>query len=88
MSILSILGSLPGASSAGGSLNNLDYKKLLRMAAVIVASYCLMAILQTIIGDLSHGAFGIPEQLVTPLTGALTIVLEAIRRKYAAALQG
>ena len=84
MNLLSILGSLPASDSEKGKLGKIDYLKLVRMAAVLAASYCAIAILEALIRDISNGAFGIPPEFTTFLTGFLSILLEAARRKFAA----
>ncbi len=83
MNFLSILGSMPSSGSAGGHLNSIDYLKLLRTGIVFVAGYILTAILTTLMRDISGGMFAVPEIMVTPLMGFLTLILEAIRRKFA-----
>lgn len=83
MNILSILGSLPGSDSPSGSVNKTDYMKMARMGIMLVGGYCITAILTTLLHDLSGGAFNLPEALVTPLTGLVTLVLEATRRYFA-----
>jgi hypothetical protein len=85
--LLSLLGSLPSSSSAGGHLNNVDYLKMARMAIMLVAGYCITAILTTLMHDISGGAFSLPEALSTPLMGFLTLALEMVRRKLATPVQ-
>lgn len=81
MNLLSIFGQLPASNSTGGELNKLDYMKLIRMGSVLVVSYCAVAIIEAVMRDLSNGAFGIPVEFTTPITGILSILLEAVRRK-------
>ncbi len=81
--LLSILGSLPASSSEKGKLSQIDYLKMARMGIVLVASYVGVAVIEAITRDLSSGAFGIPAELTTPITGALAIALEWLRRKMA-----
>lgn len=85
--ILQILGSMPSSNSAGGHLNSVDYLKIVRVGIMLVAGYCLTAVITTLMHDLSGGAFAIPENLVTPLMGVLTLALEAVRRKFATPAQ-
>ena len=85
MNLLSLLGSLPASTSASGHLNGLDYKKMVRMGIILAASYVGIAVVEKVIADLSGGAMGIPPELVTPLTGALALCLEWLRRKMASA---
>lgn len=84
MSLLSILGQLPGSTSEGGKLNSTDYMKMARMGIVLALGYAATAVLTALIRDITGGAFGIPPELTTPLAGALSLALEWVRRKVAA----
>ena len=80
---LTILGTLPASSAQKGELSHIDYLKLLRMAFTMAVSYSAIAVLQSLIGDLSNGSLGIPQEFATPLTGVLALALEWVRRKMA-----
>lgn len=82
--IASILGSMPASTSDKGEINGIDWKKILRMAVVGFGGYCLVAITEAAIRDLTNGAFGIPAEFTTPIVGALSLFLEAVRRKMVA----
>lgn len=87
MNLLSILGSLPASGSTKGKLNGIDLMKIMRMGIMIGAGYCLTAIVEALIRDVSNGAMGIPMELQTPMTGVLTMALEMVRRKFATPAQ-
>jgi len=80
MNLLSPLGPLPASDSKKGELGKVDRLKLVRMFLILGASYAGVAILQALIGDISSGTWNIPEPFVTPITGALSLALEALRR--------
>lgn len=71
---------MPASDSGKGELRKTDYLKIARMGIVIVAAYCGVAIVEAVMRDLSNGAFGIPPELTAPLTGVLSLFLEALRR--------
>lgn len=80
---MNILGQLPASNSEQCELNKVDKLKVLRMGIVTVGSYVAIAVIQSLLSDLSGGTFGIPQELTAPLTLVLSLALETLRRKVA-----
>ena len=80
---MNILGQLPASNSERGELNKVDKLKVLRMGIVTVGSYIAIAVVQALLGDLSNGTWGIPQELTAPLTLVLSLALETLRRTVA-----
>jgi hypothetical protein len=75
------LGTLPPATSAGNSLNAIDWMKLLRMLLVLLAGWFLTYVAPVLVPVISTADISVWGFNIQPLImGAWSLALEALRR--------
>lgn len=87
MNLLSILGKLPASDSPAGTLNKLDYEKILRMALVTFVGAYAAVVAQTDLADAASSWEQVRDVLlIAPGKAALTAVgaaaVEWVRRRF------